>query len=668
MSHPPFHTTGSGAPGSPSMSASRSKPPTAESSPTRSDGRRPISPSGARPAASSTFGLRSSSPAPGLGMTRTGSENFGLGSTSLMTNSAEQRQQQYYYGVSQARPGTPRQHHLQKADASLRTIGRPTTPLRGSYTQTTLQRIHSSPASSPPLSALRAAAGTGDSPSSPAYYLTTATPVVSPTPARHSHARNGSASLGSSHVKRPTTPSSVRSTSRYHQRRDGAEVQHEHLDPHLPPIPSTTSNYPNGSIASEVIRNNNSGRNTSRGGGGSTVFHVHHQHHYYNRGRNSSPSPSSSSSREREHRGEDREWSGHHHHRMPSSLSSPSLAHAQSETQSNYAAQTQVWIREAFIGECDSCTTPHRSSSPALAPAAAAAAATVVTPLMPSPTRITPAVGAQLASFAHAQPSPSPSRSRVASCSHYQYPSSSPAKQRVPAANVTHTVRQQKQRSLSPSPSSADLTTSRSSSRETQSLDDDSDSDSDVGVVPVHFNFAPRPGMHPRSHSSAQRRAVSASVAQHQDQKNSGNGIRSDGSNKFLTPPPSPQHVSQAATPPAPGATPTTPPLQNQTRRARSKSQSHSHPPHTSSSNASSNSSSARHSRHSSEMCAAFDANKAAAQLRLQEGYVSFADVQGLGRVDDVDCDDDEYGCEDEAGGKRGAAATGKWLLGLLGR
>jgi len=68
-------------------------------------------------------------------------------------------------------------------------------------------------------------------------------------------------------------------------------------------------------------------------------------------------------------------------------------------------------------------------------------------------------------------------------------------------------------------------------------------------------------------------------------------------------------------------------------------------------------------------MCAAaFDACKASAQLRLQEGYVSFADVQGLGRVDD---DGDEYDDEDGTGRKgrdASASATGKWLLGLLGR
>ena len=69
-------------------------------------------------------------------------------------------------------------------------------------------------------------------------------------------------------------------------------------------------------------------------------------------------------------------------------------------------------------------------------------------------------------------------------------------------------------------------------------------------------------------------------------------------------------------------------------------------------------------------MCAAaFDASKASAQLRLQEGYVSFADVQGLGRVEDY-CDDDEYDGEGRAGRlkSRQSSATGKWLLGLLGR
>lgn len=68
-------------------------------------------------------------------------------------------------------------------------------------------------------------------------------------------------------------------------------------------------------------------------------------------------------------------------------------------------------------------------------------------------------------------------------------------------------------------------------------------------------------------------------------------------------------------------------------------------------------------------MCAAvFDASKASAQLRLQEGYVSFADVQGLGRVKDY-CDD-EYDDEGRAGRlkSRQSSATGKWLLGLLGR
>lgn len=48
-----------------------------------------------------------------------------------------------------------------------------------------------------------------------------------------------------------------------------------------------------------------------------------------------------------------------------------------------------------------------------------------------------------------------------------------------------------------------------------------------------------------------------------------------------------------------------------------------------------------------------FDAKTACAQLRSQEGYVSFADVQGLGeplRIDDVDEDEEGRHLLDGAG------------------
>ena len=85
----------------------------------------------------------------------------------------------------------------------------------------------------------------------------------------------------------------------------------------------------------------------------------------------------------------------------------------------------------------------------------------------------------------------------------------------------------------------------------------------------------------------------------------------------------------------------------------RSSSQSKTYP-HRSSLNTSSNSSSSSvwHPRHSADLCATgFDACKVSVRLFLKEGYVSFADAQGLGCIDDG-----------------GHEYDGEWLLGLLSR
>lgn len=250
-------------------------------------------------------------------------------------------------------------------------------------------------------------------------------------------------------------------------------------------------------------------------------------------------------------------------------------------------------------------------------------------------------------------------------------------------------------RSLSPSPSSPDLTTSHStttasdsedcradhdnhadaSDSDNESADSDSDDD-DVGiVVPVHFNFAPgsrppvvtangsklrlegvgqgaRPGMHSRSYSSGA--AIRGSSV------GTGSTARAPG------PAPTPQNVEQQRS-----QTPSTH-SPNSALNTHMRSKSHSAESTLSQLSHSSASYTTTHSRtsrtsqtSSSSSMSPFDASKASAELKTQEGYVSFADIQGLGSVD-VDRDDED---EDEKlnMGRGRAERRGKWALPALG-
>ncbi|KAF8322161.1 hypothetical protein DL93DRAFT_2163002 [Clavulina sp. PMI_390] len=258
----------------------------------------------------------------------------------------------------------------------------------------------------------------------------------------------------------------------------------------------------------------------------------------------------------------------------------------------------------------------------------------------------------------------------------------------------------QSARSLSPSSSSADLTTATSS-------DDEDDEDEQTLVVPKHFNFAPgrRPEFAtPSPTSSRHRRYVSAALPS----TAASSSISSYSSSQRATTP-TPRSVSVTTmstmlTPTSSGRTATPTPSSPLARHARSQSHSHSismarqtfnSPPYppvpplpsndiidvafaaepreqrispnstgssntsrfsSSSSGSSSSSSSQPTSSAASPTASKFDARRACAETRAQEGYVSFMDVTGLGGVElmDGEADSDEDGGRGRRGGQRG--------------